>query len=253
MFLLNALILAIFFFVVYLLAEAAKNHGIVDLAWGLSFVLQALLAFFRAPSRGPQSLLLVLLVLVWGIRLSLHLGHRNLGKPEDYRYQAMREGPHGGRWRIRRAYIFQYLMSLLIAAPFIWRLYKGAATLHGPQLLGAFWALTAFLYETRADFELKAYLSQGAQRAPLLKTGLFRWHRHPNYFGEAMFWWGLALLAMGGFQDLWFFYSPLLMSLLLCKVTGIPLKEKRMQEKEAWAAYAQETPAFWPQFFRIKK
>jgi steroid 5-alpha reductase family enzyme len=238
--------------VLWIISLAKRDASIVDSFWGLGFVLTAWLGFALSPQGFPERrLLIVLLVSAWGLRLALHILRRNWGKGEDFRYAAWRQ-EHGGAWWWRsffQVFVLQGVLMWLISLPLL-------AGLHSPQpaaltlldwLALPVWGM-GFFFETVGDWQLERFKADPASRGKVLDHGLWRYSRHPNYFGDAAQWWAFFLpaLATGAW---WTFFSPLLMTYLLVQVSGVALLERSLAErKPGYREYMETTSAFipWP-------
>lgn len=250
----TALFLFVYFSLWFLATEALRNGGLVDIGWGAGFVLLAGWRMLLAPTF--PGILLWLAVACWGIRLATHIGKRNIGKPEDPRYAGFRK--EWGRGYPLRAYfqlfLFQGLMMGIISLPFLLGLeaHRQQAALSLPVFIAG---LAVFLFglgfEAVADRQLAMFVAK--RPAPLLKTGLWAWSRHPNYFGEAVAWWGIYFTSIALGAPWWTFVGPLAITLLLRFVSGVPLLEKRMAGRPGYAAYAAVTPVFIPRRPRKEK
>lgn len=237
----------------WLLSLALHNSSIVDIFWGTGFVIVAWLSFALAGSSPGRGLLLAVLVTIWGLRLSLHILWRNWGKPEDFRYAQWRQ-ENGPRWwwmSLFKVFLLQGALLWLISAPLV------AAQIADPRsrlgaldMLGtALWAI-GFFFEAVGDWQLTRFKAQASNRGKLLTSGVWRYSRHPNYFGDAAQWWGYFLIAAaaGGW---WTVLSPILMTFLLIRVSGVALLEKTLIEtKPGYREYAETTNAFVPWFPR---
>ena len=245
-FLITALIVLCCFVLVHRLGARLKKHDLIDILWGMGFVVSATASYLLGP-RPHTGLLMSLLTVLWGLRLSLHLARRNLHREEDFRYLAMRR-----RWPQRfeltmflRVYLSQYALNLLIGLPTIYVNLRGASA---PGLFawlgGAAW-LIGMAFEVVGD----AQLARHRRHAPgqLMTTGLWRYTRHPNYFGECLVWTGIYLISLSGsLRNWWLILSPVLITTLLLFISGVPLLEKKMATRPGWAAYAARTSKFFP-------
>lgn len=236
-----------FFTFVFLLATYLRNNGIVDIAWGLSFTLVAWLSLGYGEF-GWRQILLTLLVTAWGLRLAIHIFLRNWGKAEDFRYQNWRK--EWGRWWVIRSffqiYLLQWALMLVVATPIFLTNLTPTSALGPLDYLGVLIWLVGFFFEAVGDYQLTKFKSKPANKGKLMTQGLWAWTRHPNYFGEATLWWGVALLAFAQTNNLLAFVGPVVIDFLLLKVSGIPLLEKKYQGRKDWEKYARQTPAFFP-------
>lgn len=226
-----------------------KDASIVDIFWGIGFAGLSWLHLALSPSPVPvRGWLLAALVTVWGLRLSAHIGWRNAGKPEDYRYRQWRN-QHGSLWWWRsyfHVFLLQGLLMWGISAPFAAVHHRPAGRL-GP-LDGAAVALwvVGFAFETIGDLQLARFRADPGNMGKVLDRGLWRYTRHPNYFGDAVQWWAYYLVAAAA-GSWWTFFSPLLMTFLLLRVSGVALLERNLAEtKPPYRAYIESTSAFLP-------
>jgi steroid 5-alpha reductase family enzyme len=239
----------------YFIALIRKNNSLADVAWGLGFIVLALFNFIRAPEITLRQAVMTALVVIWGARLFFHVTLRNRGKPEDFRYAEMRR-----RWG-RRAMIFGYthvfmlqgVLLYLIAIPIILINANPAATFGIPEILGVFVWCAGFVFETAADAQLSRFVRlRKNPENPIMTEGLWRFSRHPNYFGEALLWWGIFLLAIRIPWGWAAVVSPLLIGFLLRFVSGVPLLEKKYAENPRFQEYAKRTNVFFPWLKRRK-
>lgn len=247
LFVITAINSLVLFLLTFLLAVYIRNNGLVDIVWGLGFVLIALTALlFAFPTFAGQ--LILIYVIVWGLRLAWHIGKRNLGHPEDFRYATWRKD-WGKNWLIRsffQIYILQWLLMQLVSIPIVLGI-TGQFVISAWMLyLGIFIWLTGFFFEAVGDYQLGVFKRNPVNKGKLMTTGLWSLTRHPNYFGEATLWWGIAILAYGTTQNFLVFLGPLTINFLLLYVSGIPLLEKKYQGRADWRAYAKTTSAFFP-------
>jgi len=234
----------------WLVSLRLRDASIVDPFWGTGFVLLASAAWITLGGHGPRSNLGLALVMVWGLRLSIHLLSRRRGHGEDFRYRAMREA-HGARfWIVSLGTVFalQGGLMVFISAPVLAAI-VGPATPLGPLdgIAVGFW-LVGFLFEAIGDAQLVAFRRDAANRGRALDTGLWRYTRHPNYFGDAVQWWGFGLLGVAAGAP-WTLVSPVLMTFLLVRVSGAFLLEKTLVEtRPAYRDYVARTSSFipWP-------
>ncbi|MDZ4656684.1 MAG: DUF1295 domain-containing protein [Bythopirellula sp.] len=244
---LNLVLVVGVFLVLWLLSLALRDASIVDPCWGLGFVLVAWYTFLTISSPGPRSVLILTLVTLWGLRLSAYLLWRNWGHGEDRRYGAMRE-KHGMRfWIVSLGTVF--LLQAVLLWFISWPVQIGI--LFGQQLwaldyAGALLCVVGIAFETIGDWQLARFKRDPANKGRVLDTGLWRYTRHPNYFGDFCVWWGLYLIAAAGW-GWWTMLSPLVMSLFLMKVSGVTLLESTIMERRPeYRDYIERTNAFFP-------
>ena len=227
-----------------------RNVSIVDIVWGLGFVLVAWVSFFLAATSGPSRWLLAVLTTIWGVRLSLHLAIRNIGKGEDKRYVAMREraGSSFAYRSLLTVFGLQGLIMWVVSLPVqagIGLSEPGWTWLHAAGLV--LW-VGGFCFEGIGDLQLARFKSDPSNAGKVMKTGLWRYTRHPNYFGDALLWWGYWVIAIGG-GAAWSVYGPVIMTWLLLKVSGVTLLERGLERsRPGYAEYVARTSAFipWP-------
>ena len=232
----------------WLLSLLKKDVSIVDSVWSLFFV-GALLTWWSAPDiNGPRTLACLVLVGLWALRLSGYLTWRNWGHPEDRRYQAIRarNQPHYELKSLVIVFALQAGLAWWIALPIL-PVLKSAQPWQWLDTLGALIFITGLIIETLADAQMAAFKARPKDSDSVLNTGLWRYSRHPNYFGEAVVWWGFFLMALSAGAPLWLVTSPLLINFLLVKVSGVPLLEQDLAERRpAYRDYIQNTSAFIP-------
>ena len=240
----------------WLLSLALKNSSIVDIFWGTGFVISAWAVFLMTPQGFlGRKLLLCLLVTVWGLRLSLHILRRNWGKPEDFRYQAWRKAA-GAAWWWRsffKVFLLQGVLLWIIATPLVWAQFSALPEhLTGWTILAIPVWMFGFFFEAAGDWQLSRFKADPANQGKVLSTGVWRYTRHPNYFGDAAQWWAYYLIALaaGGW---WTIFSPMLMTTLLMRVSGVTLLEKTLKnEKPGYKEYIESTSEFIPWFPKRK-
>lgn len=234
-----------FWFIVSILK---KRNDVADIAWGLGFFVVTFVTYFAFGMGTGRGLLVTILVLIWALRLSLHIYSRNKGKLEDYRYKKWRE--EWGKWFYVRSYVQVYLLQgllmLVVVSPaVIVNIYKGG-DLNILDFIGvAVWIL-GFIFETVGDYQLTRFVSDPLNKGKIMKSGLWRYTRHPNYFGEVTQWWGVFIIALSVSYGLVGIVGPLLITFLIVKVSGIPLLEKKMEGNKDFEKYKRRTSIFFP-------
>lgn len=226
-----------------------NDASIVDWYWGLGFGVVALSHAILHGTSAPGWMLTVFTVL-WALRLTGHMVRRHIRKGrEDARYAAMREagGKTFKRDSLVKIFWLQAIIMWVIATP----LHAGLLYRDGEPgtlllLVGSIVFLGGFLVETVADAQLDRFNRDPANKDRLMTEGLFAWSRHPNYFGEAVLWWGLGLIGFSLSGMWWSFVGPAILTFLLIKVSGVPMLEDLLAKRPGWSEYAARTPAFFP-------
>ncbi|HVS15657.1 MAG TPA: DUF1295 domain-containing protein [Thermoanaerobaculia bacterium] len=227
-----------------------RDASIVDRFWGLGFVLAAAAAFPIAGGPLERRLLLLALAAIWGLRLTWHITRRNWGEGEDVRYQRMRAswGDRFSWTSLLTVFALQGALMWLVALPLV----VGQASPTPGRLtwldaLGALTWLAGFAFEAIGDAQLRAFKADPASRGKVMDRGLWRYTRHPNYFGDALLWWGIFLVASQTEHGRWTVVSPLIMSFLLTRISGVPLLERRLEKtRPGYQDYRRRTSAFFP-------
>lgn len=231
----------------WLISVLLRDASIVDMVWGLGFVLVAWATYLISESPGPRSLLMALLVSVWGLRLSGYLVWRNLGKDEDKRYQKMRaESPKSFWWMsLFKVFLLQGILMWVISFPVIAVQTSDSGLFWLDYLAIAVWG-AGLVFESVGDYQLARFKARPGSEDKVMDSGLWRYTRHPNYFGDFCVWWGhyLVALAAGAW---WTVFSPLLMSFLLMRFSGVSLLEKTITSRRpGYADYVARTNTFFP-------
>jgi steroid 5-alpha reductase family enzyme len=238
----------------WLSRRLGKRDDMADVAWGLGFVLIALVSLVSSAQRqsvGFSQVLIAVLVFVWGVRLSWHIGRRFLRSTGDRRYLEARRAwtQHTQLRSYLTFFLLQGLLMLVISLPIV-IVDAHAVSLGEYQLVGlmiglVMW-LVGFYFETVGDAQLGKFVRNPSNKAKLMTTGLWRYSRHPNYFGELTQWWGVAVIALGASFGWLGLVGPLVLSLLIIKVSGIPTAEAQLRTRSKWSAYADSTSALIP-------
>ncbi len=244
----SGIFLLVYFLVFFILATLIRNNSIVDIAWGLGFVLVTLFAYLRGQHFSLVGTLSLVLVALWGLRLSSHILRRNWKKPEDFRYAKWRE--EWGRWLLIRGFfqifMLQGALMLLIVFPLLLIQAQDGAKLGALTLVGLVIWLVGYYFEVLGDKQLRDFKSNPDNKGKIIQSGLWRYTRHPNYFGEATMWWGIFLIALGATGNLVTILSPVVITYLLLFVSGVPLLEEKYKDREDFQAYARVTSKFFP-------
>ena len=225
------ILLAVFLFLyitfLFVISIIKKRNDIADIGWGLGFSLLVLISFysnFKAEGLNLRSFLVTGLVVIWGLRLSSHIYFRNRSKEEDYRYKKWRE--EWGRWFYLRSYGQVYLLQgfliYLISLPVLLINQSGQIALNLFDFIALLIWIVGFFFEVIGDYQLKKFI-QDPQKEGILETGLWKYSRHPNYFGEVTQWWAIWLFSLPVFGGFFAILSPVIITILILKISGIPL------------------------------
>ena len=233
--------------VTWLISLVISDVSIVDMIWGLGFVVAVWAAFVTAGAPTSRGILTAVLVTIWGLRLTAYLVWRNLGKPEDYRYQAMRRQRPESFWIVSLLQVFalQGILMWVVAVPPVLS-QASDEVLNALDVLGALVFAVGVFFETVGDYQLARFKADPKSKGKVMDRGLWRYTRHPNYFGDFCVWWGIFLVAAAG--GLWWtVFSPIVMSVLLLRVSGVALLEKTIERRRPeYTDYAARTNAFFP-------
>ena len=240
--------LVIFALAGWVLSLATKNVTHVDSMWSIFFVLAMATGMFQLSTITDKHAAIMIVLLIWASRLSIYLTLRNWGQPEDIRYQHIRENNSPG-FHIKSLYIIfllQALLAAIIVLPLISSLLN-TQPYNSIDIIGLGIVLFGILFQTIADIQLKHFLSKDKDKG-ILDKGLWKYSRHPNYFGECLIWWGFYIASQG--NGPWFtIVSPVLMTLLLLKVSGVGLMEQTITSRRpGYTEYIKKTSSFipWP-------
>ncbi len=231
----------------WLVSLVKKDVSFVDSLWSLFFLVAAVVFAVQSVPLSERAILVLVLVTIWSLRLSIYITARNWGQPEDYRYQSIRENNEPG-FGIKSLFIvfgLQGVLAWIIALPLFVSIGFDSALTILDYAAAALW-LVGIVFEAGGDYQLSRFKADSANKGKVLESGLWRYTRHPNYFGDFCVWWAFYLFALsaGGW---WTIVSPLLMSLLLLKVSGVAMLESTISERRPeYAEYIRRTNAFFP-------
>ena len=238
--------------ILWIISTIVRNVSIVDLFWGLGFVITTAFFFIKTSGNESRKILLMTMVTIWGLRLSVYLAWRNAGKGEDFRYREFRR-KYGEKhyWWVSffQTFLLQGILMWLISAPLLGAQYYGNDKGLGIfDFMGIFLWTIGFIFEAGGDFQLAVFKANPANKDKVLDTGFWRYTRHPNYFGDSSVWWGYGFvcLAAGSYIPL---LGSLLMTALIIKISGVALLEKSLTEQKLqYKDYIEKTSAFIPWF-----
>lgn len=238
--------------ILWLVSIVIRNVSIVDLFWGFGFVLTTAFYFIKTEGDDPRKIIVMILVSIWGLRLSVYLAMRNIGKGEDFRYAQFRRNYGEKRyWWVSffQTFLLQGVLMWLISAPLLGAQFYGRnISINFLDYLAiALWVI-GFIFEAGGDYQLARFKSDISNKGKVLNTGFWHYTRHPNYFGDSAVWWGFGLLCLAAGS-----YIPILgsvlMTALIIKVSGVALLEKSLKEqKPQYREYIEKTSAFLPWF-----
>jgi steroid 5-alpha reductase family enzyme len=233
--------------VTWLASYFKHDVSIVDSVWSLLILLAAVVYAMTLPDTGPRATWVLVLAALWAVRLALHIAWRGWGEPEDRRYQAIRarNQPHFEWKSFYLVFVLQAVLAWIVSLPLLAAL-AGIGPWGWLDTVGVCVVLLGLVFETLGDAQLARFKSRPENHGRVMNTGLWRYTRHPNYFGDFCVWWGFFLIALsaGGW---WAIVSPLLMSVLLMKVSGVTLLEQDIAERRpGYRDYVARTPAFFP-------
>jgi steroid 5-alpha reductase family enzyme len=233
--------------VAWVISVIRRDVSIVDSLWSLLFLLALLVYLAFTETAGPRAWLITALVAAWALRLSVYITVRNHGEPEDRRYQAIRRNnePHFWFKSLYIVFLLQGFLAWVICLPALAAV--SGQTTPGPlDFMGLALWLAGMYFEVLGDWQLARFRRAKRATGAVLDTGLWRYTRHPNYFGEALLWWGIYLVALSA-GAWWTVFAPLLMTFLLLRVSGVALLEKDIADRRpAYRAYIRRTNAFFP-------
>jgi steroid 5-alpha reductase family enzyme len=242
-----SLVILIYMTIWWLYSQIIGRSDIADVAWGLGFITLAISLAIRADVLSTQQIVAVAMVTIWGLRLAVHIGLRRRGKPEDGRYVTMKQS-----WRFKNlqnltnVFLSQGFFMLLVSAPIILLFFGAGHGLAWYNYLGiVVWAV-GIGFEAIGDWQLSQFLAQPKNKGKVMRYGLWRYTRHPNYFGEISSWWGFYIFAL--FTPYWYvgLIGPLAITFLIIGLSGIPMLERRYNDNPEYQKYKRSTSAFFP-------
>lgn len=232
---------------VFFLSLILNRNDIADVSWGLSFILITIVSILYAKNYSLAAILVSFLVLIWGVRLAVRIFLRNQKKKEDYRYAKLREEKNFRLRSFFQVYVLQGLLAVLVSLPVIFAIYYApAAGLSWLIYLGLLAWLIGFFFEAVGDYQLDKFLANPNNKGHVLQTGLWKYSRHPNYFGEIAMWWGIFLMAVSVPYGWVSVLGPVTITFLITKVSGIPMLEKKYAGNSEFEDYKKRTSVLIP-------
>ena len=242
-----------YFTAIFIYAQILKNNSIVDIGWGMGFVIGSWVTLLTTETPTLLSYLVVAFITIWGVRLSVRLFKRNWGKPEDFRYAQWRQewGKNVVITAFFRVFMIQGLINFIVGSAAYstirYNTFSGGIDsifVYGGLLI----ALIGLYFEVVGDEQLRKNIEENKRRGTktLIQTGLWSITRHPNYFGEVTMWWGIWVISLSALFSIFSIISPLAISFLILKVSGIPMLEKKYEGRTDFEEYKKRTSAFFP-------
>ena len=247
----------VFLSLVFAMARRLGRYDLIDTAWGMTFIVTSWTWAFLVPPVSGYSLLVYALLLgavtLWGMRLSAHIGSRfAASKAEDLRYVELRKKWRSKHWSqmYMRIYMVQALLATIVVSPLLvgfWHVQQTDSLHIGvlAWLAIAVW-VKGFVWESIGDWQLRRFIAQAKHKGTVMQTGLWRYSRHPNYFGELTQWWGIGLFVYAVTCSMWAFIGPAVLSYLIIWVSGIPPAERQAARRTGWAEYKRCTSILVP-------
>ena len=236
----------------FIISLLIKRNDIADIAWGMGFV-GVVIFLFITQVQTLQSNIVYILTLIWGIRLAIHIGFRTKGKPEDFRYKKWRD--EWGKYFVLRSYLQVYLLQgffmWIISVPIIVVAMAQNQAISPFILAGSIVWLIGFVFESIGDYQLMLFIKHKQNKSDIMQTGLWKYTRHPNYFGEVLVWWGIFIMVLPLQYGIWTIISPITISFLLLYVSGIPMLEAKYKDNLAFQDYKKRTSSFFPMLPKV--
>lgn len=245
----NLLVIFAFMNLAFLISIKLKRNDLADSAWGIGFIVLALFNLFWSNDFQRTKIIISFLIFLWGLRLTAYVTLRNWGKSEDYRYKEWKE--QWGKTVILRSYLQVFLlqglfMFLVGLAVNLYNKFDGGVSFYG--FIGLLIWILGFYFETVGDLEMYFFKKNPKNKGKIMKYGLWKYTRHPNYFGEIAMWWGIWILTIGSTYWLIGLISPIVITILLTKVSGVPMLEKKYEGNKEFEEYKRKTSVLIPWF-----
>ncbi len=236
----------------FLISLLLKRNDIADIAWGLGFVAIVIFLFITQTVT-KQSGIVYILTIIWGMRLAIHIGLRTKGKPEDFRYKKWRD--EWGKYFVLRSYLQVYLLQgffmWIISVPIFVVSMAQNQQISPFMFVGLIIWLIGFAFESIGDYQLMLFIKHRQNKSDIMQKGMWKYTRHPNYFGEVLVWWGIFIMVLPLEYGCWAIISPITISYLLLYVSGIPMLEAKYKNNLAFQDYKKRTSAFFPMLPKV--
>lgn len=251
-FLLSGIIIFTYMVLFFMLAQALKDNGIVDIGWGIGFIFLSTVLVFLDLDITPRQFILYILILIWGFRLAIHIYFRNEGKPEDFRYANWRR--EWGKYAVVRAFFQVFMLQgffmFIIALPIIMVNLESGSSITYIDIIGIIIWLIGFYFEAVGDYQLLQFKKSAENKGKIITSGLWKYTRHPNYFGECVMWWGVFIISISSGNYYISIISPFILTWLITRVSGVPMLEAKYKDNKEFVEYAKKTNAFLPWFVK---
>lgn len=256
LFLQAALIILVLVTLLWVWSVFIKNASIVDIFWGFGFVVVNTFYVFMSGELNARKILVLVLVSIWGFRLSIYLAIRNIGKGEDFRYQEFRKNygaKHYWWFSFFQTFLLQGVLIMIVSLPLLGiNSSANSGNLKALDYIGIAVWLIGFTFEAGGDFQLARFKKDIANKGKVLNTGFWKYTRHPNYFGDSAVWWAYAIFSIAA-GSYWQIIGSIVMTLLIIKISGVALLEKTLNHtKPQYREYIQKTNSFFPWFPKNK-
>lgn len=257
LFLQASLVILVLLTLLWIWSVIIKNASIVDIFWGLGFVLVNAFYVLMSGDLNARKILVLVLVSTWGIRLTIYLAWRNIGKGEDFRYQEFRRkyGPKRYWWfSFFQTFLLQGILIMIVSLPLLGiHASDSAGELKVLDYIGIIVWIIGFSFEAGGDFQLSRFKTDITNKGKVLSTGFWKYTRHPNYFGDSAVWWAFAIFSIAA-GSYWQIIGSVIMTLLIIKISGVALLEKTLNNtKPQYREYIQKTSSFFPWFPKNKR
>jgi steroid 5-alpha reductase family enzyme len=233
----------------WLVSLVLKNASIVDIVWGLGFVITSWVLALTIDGDSTRQILLAVMVGLWGLRLGGYLAKRNIGHGEDWRYKAMRKkkGARFGLISLVTVFGLQGVLMWIVSLPVMFGNSDATPGVGPLAVIGVMVWAVGLSFEAIGDWQLVQFKKDPNNAGKVIQTGLWSLTRHPNYFGDALLWWGIGIVGAETGSGVIGFIGPVVMTVLLLRVSGVPMLERSlMKRREGYAEYAARTSSFIP-------
>lgn len=245
----SAITIGVVMVTTWLMSVAVRNASIVDIVWGAGFAINAWVLALALEADRPRQFLIAIMVGLWGLRLAGYLAKRNIGHGEDWRYQAMRRkiGPKFPIVSLVTVFGLQGALMWLVSLPVMYANADSTPSIGPVAVIGIMVWLVGLAFEAIGDWQLSRFKKDPSNQGKVMDQGLWSLTRHPNYFGDALLWWGIAIVAAETGSGVIGFIGPAVMTFLLMRVSGVPMLERSLNKRrEGYAEYVARTSGFIP-------